>query len=259
MATAQARKRRSGFENHPGYEVRFEVCAKRIRVLYGGVTVADSVAARLLHETRHTPVYYFPRADVRMDLMARTDHESFCPFKGDASYWTLATGGRVVENAVWSYEDPFPETAGIKDYVAFYWDRMDAWFEEDDEVLGHARDPYVRIDILNSSRPVRVTLGGETLAESGRARFVFETGLPVRYYIPPEDVQMELLEASETRSMCPYKGVASYFSARVGGKLREDVAWCYPDAFPECAAIEGWLCFYPDRVDTLTVDGEPAG
>ncbi|MFQ5784924.1 MAG: DUF427 domain-containing protein [Alphaproteobacteria bacterium] len=250
-------ERRSAFADNPDYRVDFEPVSRRVRVVFGGETVADSTRARLMLETRHLPVYYFPRDDLRMDLATRSDHHSFCPFKGEASYWTLEVGGKRAEDAMWSYETPFPEVAGIAEYVAFYWDRMDAWYEEDDEVLGHPRDPRVRVDVLNSSRGVRVTLGGETLAETRRARFLFETGMPARYYIPRADVRMALLEPGETRSVCPYKGRAVYFNARIDGRVVENVAWSYPAPLPECALIEGCLCFYPERVDTIAVEGAP--
>ncbi len=113
------------------YRIGLERGPKRVRVVFGDATVADSTRAILMIEPRHRPVYYFPRADVRMDLMRRTDHASHCPFKGDASYWTIEVGGRVAENAVWSYEEPFEAVSSIKDHVAFYRDRMDAWHEDD--------------------------------------------------------------------------------------------------------------------------------
>ena len=254
---ATAKRRESGFAKHPGYRVFFEPCSKRVRVVFGGETIADSTQTRLLLETRHTPVYYFPRDDVRMDLMTRSEHTTYCPFKGDAAYWTLAVGDQTNGNAVWSYEDPYPETAQIKDYVAFYWDRVDAWYEEDDEIFVHARDPHVRIDVVNSTRPVRIRLGDVTLAETRRARFLFETGLPTRYYIPPDDVRMDLLERSELRTACPYKGEAIYYSARIGDRLIEDIAWSYPDPVAECPRIKGDLCFSPKLVDEIAVDGNP--
>jgi len=252
-----ARKRQSAFAEHPEYKVEFVPTPKRVRAMLGGATVADSTRAMIMRETRHTPVYYFPREDVRIDLLTRTDHGTYCPFKGDASYWTLAVGGRTAENAVWSYEDPFDEVAEIEGYLALYWGRMDAWYEEDEEVFVHPRDPFVRIDLRESRRPVRVILAGETVAETTRARFLFETGLPVRYYIPADDVRTDLLQPSEKRTGCPYKGFARYWSADVGGQLYEDIVWSYPDPCDEAARIRDYLCFYDERVDRIDV-GEPA-
>ncbi|HJP19992.1 MAG TPA: DUF427 domain-containing protein [Alphaproteobacteria bacterium] len=248
--------RRSAWAKHPDYRVDFEQTAKRVRVRLGGQTVADSTDARIMLETRHTPVYYRPRADVRMDLAERTDHESFCPFKGEASYWTLVVGDQSAENAMWSYEQPFPEVAGIRDYVAFYWDRVDAWFEEDEEIFVHPRDPHVRIDVLASSRPLRALLGGEVIAETTAARFLFETGWQTRYYIPQADVRMDLLVESASETACPYKGGTRYWSARVDGRLIEDVAWSYSEPLPEVGRIKDYLCFYEDKLDALYIADE---
>ena len=195
--------RESGFKTNPEYKVLLEKSPRRVRVTFGGETIADSTAAHLLFETRHLPVYYFPRRDVRMDLLIPTGHHTFCPYKGKASYWTIATGGGSAENAVWGYPDPYNEVPELKDFVAFYWDRVDHWYEEDEEIFVHARDPYKRVDVVDSARHVRVIVGGETVADTRRARFLFETRLPTRYYIPPEDVRTDLLVPSEYADRLP--------------------------------------------------------
>ena len=140
--------------------------------------------------------------------------------------------------------------------LAFDWDKVDHWFEEDEEVFGHARYPFHRVDLRPSSREVRVLIGGETIALTRQALLLFETGLPTRYYIPPGDVRMEFLSRSRTTSVCPYKGQASYWSARIGDRAVEDAAWCYNEPLPECPRIKGHICFYPERVDRLEVEGE---
>ena len=196
MATVIER-RESGFKTNPDYKVLLEPSPRRVRVKFNGETIADSTEARLLFETRHLPVYYFPRGDVRLDLMTPTDHHTFCPYKGSASYWTIRVGDKVSENAVWGYPDPYDEVAAIQDFVAFYWNRVDGWYEEDEEIFVHPRDPYKRVDVIASSRHVQVVVGGETVADTRRARFLFETRLPTRYYIPPEDVRMDLLVPSD--------------------------------------------------------------
>jgi len=244
-----------GYASHPGYRIELVPCLKRLRAAFGGETVVDTTRAVVLRETKHVPVYYFPRDDVRFDLLEATDHRTYCPFKGEAGYWTIATGRGRSENAVWGYGAPYDEVAELADYVAFYWDRVDHWFEEDEAVFVHARDPFTRVDILDSSRPVRVVVGGETVAETTRARFLFETGLPVRHYIPRDDVRMDLLEASETETTCPYKGTARYCSVRAGGQLFPDLAWSYPDPVHESARIKDYLCFFNERVEALYVDG----
>jgi len=144
--------------------------------------------------------------------------------KGDATYWTVRTGARVAENVAWGYPDPLPEAPWLAGYVASSADRMDAWYEEDERVIGHPYDPYHRVDVLQSSRAVRVTIDGEVLAESDRPRRVLETGLPARYYLPPEDVRTDRLVRSETRSVCPYEGVATHWTLRLDGREVVDAA-----------------------------------
>jgi uncharacterized protein (DUF427 family) len=244
-----------GFAANPDYKIIFERSPRRVRVQFNGETIADSTAAHLLFETRHLPIYYFPRADVRMDLLRATDHHTYCPYKGTASYWSIAVGNRVSENAVWGYAEPFTEVAIIEDYVAFYWDRVDHWFEEDDEIFVHARDPYKRVDVVNSSRPLRVIVGGETVAETTRARFLYETRLPTRYYIPPEDVRMDLLVPSAKVTSCPYKGTAGYYSVKIGDRVFPDIVWFYRDPIPECPKIKSYLCFFNEHVDEILLDG----
>jgi uncharacterized protein (DUF427 family) len=227
---------------------------KRIRVMTGDATIADSAATLLLLESGHRPVYYFPRADVRMDLLTPTSHHTRCPYKGEASYWSLQAGGRAVENAVWSYEQPIEGVEPIAQRLAFYWSKVDRWFEEDEEIFGHPRDPFHRVDVVPSSREVCVVFAGETVARTRSALFLFETGLPARYYIPRDDVRMDLLTPSATTSICPYKGRASYWSLRVGDDTVADAAWAYVDPLPECPRIKGHLAFYPEKVERVEVE-----
>jgi uncharacterized protein (DUF427 family) len=244
-----------GFQSNPDYRINFEPSPRRVRVRFNGEWIADSTQAHLLFETRHLPIYYFPRADVRMDLLRATEHHSYCLYKGTASYWSIAVGDRSSENAVWGYPEPFAEVGAIEDYVAFYWDRVDHWFEEDDEIFVHARDPYKRVDVVNSARPLAVIVGGETVAETIRARFLYETRLPTRYYIPPEDVRMDLLVPSEKITACPYKGTARYYSVKIGDRVFPDIVWYYPEPIPECPKIKGYLCFFNEHVDAIVLDG----
>jgi uncharacterized protein (DUF427 family) len=209
-----------------------------------------------LREERYLPVYYFPIEDVRTELLEVSDRHTKCPYKGKASYWSVRVGGRVAENAVWSYGEPIPGREELKRYMAFYWDRMDAWFEEDEEVFVHPRDPYHRVDALRSSRHVRIVVAGETVAETERPVLLFETGLPTRYYLPKLDVRLDLLQPTDTTTRCPYKGKASYWSVRVGDTVAKDIVWSYPAPIPECPKIENLLCFFNEKVDAIYVDGE---
>ena len=166
----------------------------------------------------------------------------------------MAVADRMAQNAARSYVKPAGDRAALEGHLTFYWDQMDARFEEDEEIFVHPRDPYTRVDTVHSSRSVRVEIGGVTLGETRRPILLFETGLPTRYYIPKQDVRMDLLERTESVTRCPYKGVARYWSARVHDKLIEDLVWSYPAPIPECPKIENLLSFYNEHVD-LYVDG----
>ena len=239
----------------PGYVVFTMPVAKRLRVEVGGVTVADTRRGLILWESEHLPVYYFPLRDIRMDLMKRTDHASVCPYKGTAEYYSLAIGGRTVENMLWRYATPIPECPPIGDYAAFYWNKADRWLEEDEEVFVHARDPYKRIDCLQSSARVEISLDGVRLADSRRAVMLFETGLPTRYYLPIEEVSPGVLSTSDHATRCPYKGKAGYHHVTLGGKRHDNIVWFYADPVPEAGKIKGRVCFYNEIVD-ITLDGE---
>lgn len=235
---------------------RWEDSRRRVRVVFAGVTVADSKRAMLLHEFGRLPVFYFPVEDVRMDLMEPSDHHTHSPLKGDASYWTLRVDDRQAQNAAWSYPNPLPGGPQVQGYVAFYWNQMDAWYEEDEQVFAHARDPYKRVDILSASRHVRIVLGGVTIADTRQSKFLIETVGPIRYYIPDQDVRMELLEPTETTTRCPYKGAASYWSASIGERVFKDIVWSYREPLPACLPIAAYLCFFNERVDAIYVDDE---
>jgi uncharacterized protein (DUF427 family) len=235
--------------------IYFEDFPRRIRAELAGQTVVDSRHAKLLHEHGLLPVPYFPEDEVRMDLLEPSAKHTTCPWKGEASYWSVRVGDRVAEDAVWGYPEPIDGGAPLLGYVALYWNAMDRWLEEDEELVGHVRDPYHRVDVLDSSRHVKVSLGGVLLAETHRPKALYETGLPVRWYIPPEDVRLELLHHSDSRSLCAYKGEASYLSVQVDGTLREDLVWTYPEPRRDAERVRGHLCFYNEKVD-VEVDGE---
>ncbi len=236
--------------------IYFEDSPRWIRARFGGETVVDSRHAKLLHEHSHLPVYYFPEEDLRTDLLEPSDHTSHCPWKGDASYWSVRVGDRVAENAVWGYERPLEDAPPLLGYRALYWNSMDEWFEEDEPAIVHARDPYHRVDVLETSRHVKVSLHGQPLADTTRALALFESGLPIRWYIPEEDVRTELLEPSETRTGCAYKGYASYWSVRAGDELEDDLVWTYREPHRDVARIKDRLAFFNERVD-VELDGEP--
>lgn len=237
----------------PKHILHFDPSPKRVRGFFSGEVIVDSTRAKLLHETGHLPVYYFPIEDVRAEFLQASDNTTHCPFKGDASYRSVVVGERRGRDAMWMYETANEEASFLEGHVAFYFDRIDSWFEEDEEIFVHPRDPYARIDILASSRHVRVSLEGQDLAETDRPLLLFETSLPTRYYIAKEDVRMDLLEVSGHITECAYKGRPVHFSVPRLGEVAKHVAWCYEDPQPEAARVKGLIAFYNERVD-LDID-----
>jgi uncharacterized protein (DUF427 family) len=232
--------------------IRLEPGAKRVRAYLGGELVVDSARAVLVWEVPYYPAYYFPVEDVRKELLEADGGVSHSPSRGDGITFTVRAGGREAAGAAWRYvESPIEELRGL---IRLDWDSMDAWFEEDEEVFTHPRNPYTRVDILASSRHVRVEVGGTTVAESASPRLLFETGLPVRYYLPKPHVRMDLLVHTDTVSHCPYKGQAEWWSVRVGDGLHEDLAWSYPSPLAESQKIAGLVAFYDEKLD-IYVDG----
>jgi uncharacterized protein (DUF427 family) len=235
-----------------GQVIWWEDSPRRVRGVLDGRTVVDSTRVKLLHEKGHLPRWYFPLEDVDTDLLEPTDHHTRCPFKGEASYYSVRAGDRVADNAAWYYPDPIPGTEWLEGHVSFYFDKLDEWYEEDERAYVHPRDPYHRVDVLTSSRHVKVSLDGETLAESTRAKALFETGLPTRWYFRPEDVNTDLLTRRDLQTACPYKGqTAAYWDA--GDEVA--IAWSYDEVLPAVSGIEGRVAFFNERVD-IEVDGE---
>jgi uncharacterized protein (DUF427 family) len=236
--------------NHRG-RIRLERGAKRIRAFLGGEIVADTTRPVLVWEVPYYPAYYVPVADVRAELRpdGGTVHS---PSRGDARTFTVRSGRAEARGAALRYEDSPIED--LRDLVRLDWHAMEAWFEEDEEVFTHPRDPYTRVDILASSRHVRVEVGGTTVAESTSPRLLFETGLPRRCYLPKTHVRLDLLVPSDTVTHCPYKGRAAHWSVRTGDGIHHDLAWSYAAPLPESQKIAGLIAFYDEKVD-VHVDG----
>jgi uncharacterized protein (DUF427 family) len=251
-------------------ELRWEPTAKRVRAELVGRTVLDSISAVLVWEPRRVvPSYAVPAADISAEMVPgpavsvaddsiglslpdvsrrpildpsvpfdvhTTDGEVLRLVAGDASAAAL----RLVDG-------------DLGGWVVVDFDGVDAWYEEDERIVGHPRDPFHRIDVLASSRQIRVELDGHVLAESNRPRLLFETLLPVRFYLPREDVRCEL-RPSSTRTFCAYKGQASYWSAVLGDTVVPDLAWSYSDPLLDALPVGGLLAFFDERIDVV-VDG----
>ncbi|MEV5299916.1 DUF427 domain-containing protein [Amycolatopsis methanolica] len=232
--------------------VRTEPGAKRVRAVLGGQVVADTLHPLMVWEVPYYPVYYVPREDVRSEYLVATGETAHSPSRGDADVFTVRVGDREAAGAALGYQDSPLEA--LKGHVRLDFAAMDSWFEEDEEIFVHPRDPRTRVDILASSRHVRIEIDGVTVAESRSPRLLFETGLPTRYYLPKTDVRLDLLEPSDTITRCPYKGEASYYSVRVGDRLHSDVVWYYRSPLPESQKVQGLVAFYDEKVDVY-LDG----
>ncbi|HEX4252886.1 MAG TPA: DUF427 domain-containing protein [Pseudonocardia sp.] len=239
----------------PKHRLLMHPFPRRVRAEFAGETVLDTRNGVLVHETGLLPQLYVPEADLRGDLLKATDLHTHCPFKGDASYRSIHVGDQVAENAVWHYPEPIGTASWLIGYAALYWGRVDRWLDEDDEAIGHLPDPFHRVDIRANSQHVRVLAGDTVVAESDRALLLSETGLPNRYYLPEADIRTDLLAATATRTVCPYKGWASYWTLNVDGRELADVAWGYAEPLAESARIKGYRSFLHDEL-TTEVDGQ---
>jgi uncharacterized protein (DUF427 family) len=228
----------------PPHRIYFADFLPRVRAVVDGRTVLDTTRGKLLYETGLMPRLYAPLEDFDPAVLSRTDHATHCPFKGDASYWSLTVNGSSRENAVWAYESPLAEATWLEGYASLYPEQADEWWVEDERTLGHLRDPFHRIDVLPSSRRVRITAGDEVVVDTDRAVLLFETGLPPRAYVQRADVRAPI-EPAEKRTVCPYKGEARYWN--VGGVA--EAAWSYEHPRPESTGVAGHLAFDPERVN----------
>jgi len=255
-------------------ELRYEPTAKRVRATLGGGVVVDSTRAILVWEPRRiVPSYAVPESDIHgelapssasgsdgeleagsplPDVFARPVLDPSVPFSAHTA------GGEAVDVRANGETSPGaglrladPDLAG---YVLLDFPAFDGWTEEDEPIVGHPRDPFHRIDVLTSSRHVQLELDGQVLAESSRPMLLFETMLPVRYYLPREDVSAELVP-SDTHTYCAYKGRASYWSASVGGRLVPDLAWAYPEPLNDASRVRDLVAFFNERVDVV-LDGQ---
>jgi uncharacterized protein (DUF427 family) len=197
----------------PAEAVYVEPFLRRVRAVVGSRTVIDSQRVVLVHRLGRSPAYAFPRSDVPREVAAL----------------------------------PEPAAAG---YVSVAWDAVTAWYEEEEQVFGHPRNPYHRVDCVRARRRLRVEVANTVLVDTSDVIGLYEAARAPQLYVSRDAVRMDLLRASSTVSYCPYKGQASYWTALVDGTIVPDVAWSYDDPRPECAPIAGWLSFYPDRTKT---------
>ena len=228
-----------------------EPLRRRMRVRFGEVWVADSEDIVLLHEPGHYPVAYFPLGDITEGVLEPSDHTTRHRDLGATSWYTVLAGSQSKGRAAWQHIE-LPEYAGeLKGRIAFAWRAMDAFYEEDDRIVGHAADPYHRIDIRKTSRHMIVRHGDQVIADTARPLALFESGFAPRWYVPRADVNESALTAVEFQTFCPYKGVCSYYDV---GDVRR-AAWSYLDAWPEVGSVAGFISFEPDQVE-VSMDGK---
>lgn len=233
--------------------IRTERSSRRVRAMAGGRVVADTIRPLLVWEVPYFPTYYFPADDVAEDVLVENGTTVRTRLRTEANLYDLKVDGAVRRNAAYRHAEG--TEAELHDHYALVWDAVDHWFEEDEEVYVHPRDPYTRVDVLPSSRHVRIEVDGETVADSRRPSMLFETGLPPRYYLPKTDVRFDLLSPSDTTSRCPYKGTARYWDLTVNGVTHPDILWGYDFPARESEKIAGLVCFYNEKVDVY-LDGQ---
>jgi len=248
-------KRPSADQVLPG-QLRVEPTERRVRGLVAGVPVVDSISARLVYQAGRHPTYYFPLDDLGSSLLVPSSHVTDSAQRGPARYWHLQVADRRVPDAVWQYHRPPAGAEQLAGLVRVAWAAMDSWWEEDEEIFSYPRDPYRRVDALASSRHVEVLVIGHVVADTVRPTLLSETGLPTRYYLPPTDVDLTLLQPTTTVTGCQYKGQARYWNVRVDGRVLPDAAWSYPAPIPAVSAIAGPVAFDGEDVEHR-IDGRP--
>jgi uncharacterized protein (DUF427 family) len=227
-----------------------EPLRRRMRVQFAGKFIADSEQVILLHEPGHYPVAYFPIADIRAGVLADANRITQHRELGDTSWFTVAVGDRTAARAAWQHTGLPDHADMLRDHVAFAWRAMDAFYEEDERIVGHAADPYHRIDIRQTSRHLVVRDGDRVIADTTHPVALYESGFAPRWYVRRDDVDAAALTLAEGRTFCPYKGLASYYDVAD----RAGAAWSYPQAWPEVGRVADFLSFEPDKIDVY-LDG----
>ncbi|MGH3643664.1 MAG: DUF427 domain-containing protein [Mycobacterium sp.] len=228
-----------------------EPLRRRMRVRLGELWIADSQDVVLLHEPGRYPVAYFPRRDVCEGILVEEDHVTEHADLGPVAWFTVQTAQREARRAAWQFESLPGHATVLAGCVAFAWRAMDAFYEEDERIVGHAADSYHRIDIRSTSRQLVVREGGRVIADTQRPVVLYESGFAPRWYVHRQDVDQSALQPVDGQTFCPYKGLANYYT--VGERQR--AAWSYTNAWTEAERVRNLVSFEPDKVD-VHLDGQ---
>ena len=227
-----------------------EPLRRRMRVRFGERWIVDSEDVMLLHEPGRYPVAYFPRSAIADGILVVEDRTTQHPDLGETSWFTVSVSDREAKHAAWEHISLPEHAALLNGRIAFAWRAMDAFYEEDDRIVGHAADFYHRIDIRNTSRHLVVRDGDRVIADSHCPLALYESGFAPRWYVPRDDIDESTLQAMEGQTFCPYKGLASYY--QIGDRKR--AAWAYVNAWPEVGQVSNLVSFEPDKVDVFLDD-----
>ncbi|EMC91103.1 hypothetical protein BAUCODRAFT_44707, partial [Baudoinia panamericana UAMH 10762] len=234
---------------------------RMIKILFNGTYILQTTQAHYVWEHPFYPQFYVPRSELqsstRQTGLKITENDTVTTDNGKqvAHLWSLAVGNKSTDNVIAFSDDLTGNAEQLKGLVKIDFASMDQWFEEDTPIHVHPKDPFKRVDILQSRRHIRVSVGGKVVADTTTSMHLYETGLPCRYYIPLTAVDPTVLRPSKTRTQCPYKGEAEYYSVEVDGELHEDIIWYYNRPTLECGLIVGLVCFYNEKVD-IELDGQ---
>ena len=229
-----------------------EPLRRRMRVRSGGAWIADSEHVVVLHEPGRYPVAYFPLVDIADGVLQPSEYTTRHRDLGLTSWYTVSAGGHSRARAAWQHTGLPDYASELKERAAFAWRAMDAFYEEDERIVGHAADSYHRIDIRQTSRHLVVRAGDRVIADTTRPLVLYESGFAPRWYVPRADVDESGLTPAEGQTFCPYKGLATYFDITNARRA----AWSYQDAWREVSRISGLISFEPDKV-AVYLEGSP--
>lgn len=237
-------------ESLPQRLLYVEPLRRRMRVLFGGKWIADSENVLLLFEPGRYPIAYFPESDIAPDTLQPSEHTTSHPDLGITRWCAVQAGDKSAPRGAWQHIELPSYANALQQRVAFAWPAMDAFYEEDERIMGHAADSYHRIDIRRTSRHLVVRRADRTIADTRTPLVLYESGFAPRWYVPRSDIDESALTLVDHQTFCPYKGLCSYYDI---GEARQ-AAWFYREAYPEVSRISNLVSFEPDIV-SVELDG----